>query len=115
MALNFSRHLLGQDSKDPNLDKATIKKIMQLSYEGDIRMDFKAESSDKIDRILEGNFQEIFETYQKISETNSQRFPDQFSLSKLRAINKASSAKMALSQFFLNSQGKNVSSFREFC
>lgn len=77
-------------------------------------MDLKAESADKIDRILEGNFSEIQDIYMKVASENSNKYPNEFSLKRLKSTNKTSSVKMALSQMFLNSQGKNVSRLSDF-
>ena len=59
LALNFSAMNLEQDLENVQVDRNVLREIVGLSYAGDIRMKVKAESGDKIDKILDGNFDEI--------------------------------------------------------
>ena len=72
-------------------------------------MNLKAEAGDKIDTILDGNFDEFQEIYTQIANNNTGKYPKDFSQSQLSALNKSSSSKMALNQMLLNSPSKNVS------
>ena len=56
MALNFSSLLLNRDLNSTQIDEKLLTKIVSLSYLGDVRMDFKAESGDKINKIVQGNY-----------------------------------------------------------
>lgn len=110
MALNFSALKLGRHNlENIEVDRTILKEIVGLSYAGDIRMNVKAESGDKIDKILDGNFNEINKIYTEIAENNGQQVPKFLNFRKLSSINKASSSRMALNQLFLNSPTKNVS------
>ena len=59
MALNFSVLSLGRNIQNLTVDRQILRKIASLSYAGDIRMNLKAEAGDKIDTILDGNFDEF--------------------------------------------------------
>lgn len=64
MAMNFSRLLLGSEAvTEQKVDRKILRQIVQLSYEGDIRMSLRAEAADKIDRIIDGNYTEIEKIY----------------------------------------------------
>lgn len=112
-----SKSLDGSELDDIDL---VLKRIVGLSYMGDLRTKVGAESENKQDKILDGNKEKLIQLYKPLiiqAKEHPQylRLPEFIDISdskeiiskKISTINSRSSVKMALNQFMLDSPSRN--------
>lgn len=109
MAYHYSKRNLENDQFSEISFDDILREIVSLSYKGDIRMDLKAESGNKVQKIYEGNNELLRKMYSNIAESEEEiKLCNVRSDYQLRKINRRSSYRMALSQLFLGSLTQNV-------